>query len=123
LDSIGLYRRGIEAQTVVMNGHGADFLKDPLEPFEATVSLCEKIRVSGGSMGLFCPKLEEKRSLKNKSTFVGRLTDAIQNSFERVLGQEKIEVFFLGTGSIQEALLYRRSNIDGGHFAQTRDSR
>ena len=86
-------------------------------------TFCEKIRVSGASMGLFCPMFEEKRSLRNKSIFVGRLADAIQNSFEGIFGQEKIEVFFLGPGSIQEALLYRRSNIACGRFAQTRVSR
>jgi hypothetical protein len=102
--------------------HAGDFLKDLLKSIKIAVSLREKVRISGGSMYLFGPELKEERPFQNKGIFMGRLADAIQNTFESVLGQEKIEVFFLGSGTIQEALLYGRSNIRGGLFAQTRDS-
>jgi hypothetical protein len=102
--------------------HTGDFLKDLLKPIKVAVSLREEVRISGGSMYLFGPEFKEERPFQNKGIFMGRLADAVQNTFESVLSQEKIEVFFLSSSTIQQALLYGRSNIRGDLFAQTRDS-
>jgi hypothetical protein len=50
----------MKAQAVFLNPQCADLLEDFLEPFEAVFSLREKVRISGWSMGLFCPKLAEE---------------------------------------------------------------
>jgi len=58
-DPIDLYGCGIEAQAIVVYGHSAYLFKDLLEPFEAVVALRQEVRVAGGPMYLFCPKLKE----------------------------------------------------------------
>ena len=59
-----------QAQAIILNLQGADFFEDFLESFEVVFSLREEVRISGWPVGLFCPKLEEQRSLENEGVSV-----------------------------------------------------
>jgi hypothetical protein len=58
-------------------------------------------------MGLVCPKLEEQCSLQNEYVSVLRLADAVENPFQRVFDQKKIEILLLA-----RALFKRRCFTD-----------
>jgi hypothetical protein len=115
-------RCDVKAQAIILNLQYADFFEDFLEPFEVVFSLREEVRISGWPMGLFCPKLEEQRSLENEGVSVWRLAYAVQNPLQRVFDQKKIKVFFFGPGSIEKALLRGCGGVGRNSFAQTRDS-
>jgi hypothetical protein len=46
----------------------------------------------------------------------------VENPFQRVFDQKKIEILLFGSRFIQEALLHGCGSVGGDRFAQTRDS-
>jgi hypothetical protein len=93
----------------------------PRNPHRIVVALTEEIRVPRWTVRLFCPQLEEQRTLEYEDSFVFGSGKPIQYALKRILREQQSEVFLLLACAIQQPLPDRCGDIGSG-FAQWSDS-
>jgi hypothetical protein len=123
LDRVAPNRLGAEHEAVRFNRQVTDLAEDVLEPGDGVVASPKEVQIARGPVRLITPQLEEHRTLEHEDIAVLRLAQAIQQAFQGVAGEDKLEVLVLLPRQIHQSLPHRRRQVARPLLGHARDSR
>ena len=105
----------VEDKTIVLDRLRTHFLEKPFEVGHGfTTALRQQINVQRRTMRQVCPKLEQHGTLEHELFPMRGHAQAIQQPFDAVSNQNKLEFLAPLMGKVEQPLPYRRSHIGRG---------
>lgn len=113
-----------QCQAIIVDREVTEFAKDFLQTCFATVTESQKVHIACRTVNVFTPQHKEHRSFQYEAIPIFRFTEAVQESFQTIPGEDRLEILAPFTGESQQTITGRGADVLAGFIVQvTRDSR